>query len=470
MSKVKKDKKRCKSNHKKGINLTSNSSKNKILRTKETKKWSSDEDKLLTNLVRSQKYQNFSEISKKIPGRSNTQCRLRWNIIKKTLKKGQWSIYEDKLLKDWIKTNGPKKWEQCGKFINGRSGKQCREHWSNCLNPELVKGEWTNEEDFLIMQFYEKCRGSWKKIIRLFNGRTENAIKNRFFSQLRKIASKNMTISERKFCSKIKLEELKKFLKEALSHAKKNFLNNNPMSEKELEEYLKKMKSKIKKNLLVEENDGNNKNNIYTINTENIEDKRKSLKSENKKKIFIGKRKRSSYELFDNSTNEEDKNLNIQIHQEKPNNISISNNNNNSIDENKKSSINYNIINNNNYSNDINQTKNDFCKIIKNNNNNNNNNININIYNNEDDDNKSHTFINYVDSGNVNNSNILENLDYQYSPSYKFLENCELWRVDSIGNILIDEKSQFDLNNKKYRDIIDEQNFIKNYKNILFND
>ena len=75
MSKVKKDKKRCKSNHKKGINLTSNSSKNKILRTKETKKWSSDEDKLLTNLVRSQKYQNFSEISKKIPGHSNTQCR-----------------------------------------------------------------------------------------------------------------------------------------------------------------------------------------------------------------------------------------------------------------------------------------------------------------------------------------------------------------------------------------------------------
>ena len=60
-----------------------------------------------------------------------------------------------------------------------------------CLNPELVKGEWTSEEDFLIMYFYEQCNGSWKKIIPLFNGRTENSIKNRFFSQLRKIATKD---------------------------------------------------------------------------------------------------------------------------------------------------------------------------------------------------------------------------------------------------------------------------------------
>ena len=75
-------------------------------------------------------------------------------------------------------------------------------------------------------------------------------------------------------------------MKEALSDAKKNFLNNNPMSEKELEDYLKKMKLKIKKKRLVEENDGNNKNNLYTINIEDIENKRKSLKNENKNKIY----------------------------------------------------------------------------------------------------------------------------------------------------------------------------------------
>ena len=56
----------------------------------------------------------------------------------------------------------------CGNFVKGRSGKQCREHWNNCLNPDLIKGDWTEEEDFLIMFFYEKCKGSWKKIVPLF--------------------------------------------------------------------------------------------------------------------------------------------------------------------------------------------------------------------------------------------------------------------------------------------------------------
>ncbi len=97
------------------------------------------------------------------------------------------------------------------------------------------------------MQFYEKCNGSWKKIIHLFNGRTENSIKNRFFSQLRKLATNGMNIEERKKCSKIKLEELKNFLEEGLRISKKEFLKENPMNEEELNNYLNKMELKIKK-------------------------------------------------------------------------------------------------------------------------------------------------------------------------------------------------------------------------------
>ena len=124
------------------------------------------------------------------------------------IRKGPWSPEEDKLLRKWVKQNGPKHWEACGRFIKGRKGKQCREHWNNCLNPKLIKGHWTTEEDFLIMFFYEKCKGSWKKIIPLFNGRIENSIKNRFYSQLRKYATINT--KERKIISsRIKLHELK---------------------------------------------------------------------------------------------------------------------------------------------------------------------------------------------------------------------------------------------------------------------
>jgi hypothetical protein len=103
--------------------------------------------------------------------------------------------------------------------MKGRSGKQCREHWNNSLNPDLIKGQWTSEEDLLIMIFYKKYGGSWKKIIPIFEKRTENSIKNRFFSQLRKLASKLLQSKRRENG----LEDLKKILPQATEMAKQKY-------------------------------------------------------------------------------------------------------------------------------------------------------------------------------------------------------------------------------------------------------
>ena len=166
------------------------------------------------------------------------------------LKKGQWSYQEDKLLKQWVKLNGPKDWEACGRFIHGRKGKQCREHWNNCLNPELKKGCWSPEEDFLIMFFYEKCKGSWKKIVPLFQGRIENSIKNRFYSQLRKYATKNFERSERKkLKARIKLNVLLNYLGEALTEAKQDLLEKTNMTDEEFNQFLKENEQKLKENI-----------------------------------------------------------------------------------------------------------------------------------------------------------------------------------------------------------------------------
>ena len=402
--------------------------------SKQKKKWTAEEDEKLINLINFQKAINFFEISKRIQGRSASQCCLRWQKIKKGLKKGQWSLYEDKLLREWVNQNGPRKWEQCGKFIQGRNGKQCREHWNNCLNPNLIKGDWTPEEDFLIMYFYEKCNGSWKKIVYLFNGRTENSIKNRFFSQLRKIATKDMTVSERKFCSKIGLEELKKFLNEAISDSKKEFLKKNPMNEEELKSYLNKKELQLEKKIIEEyENYENNKIKELIGNSEtNI------LNNDHKEKSLIGKRRRKTEEIFEISTeNEEEKNIKTQNNQEKINYNDIN------IDENKDNIINNNLTNNNISNNEINESKNE-C-----NNNNNftifNKNINNedNLYNYEDED-KSQFPINCMDMKSFNIFNdIFEKIDYQYQPSYKFLEKNNLYRTDSLGNFLIVENKPF---------------------------
>ena len=173
-----------------------------------------------------------------------------------SVKKGQWSSQEDKLLEQWVKTNGPKNWEACGRFIQGRKGKQCREHWNNCLNPELKKGNWGPEEDFLIMFFYEKCKGSWKKIIPLFDGRIENSIKNRFYSQLRKHATKNMEAKDRKrIIAKIKLNELKKYLNEALTETRNVLLKKTQMTQEQFELFLQKNEQKIKENISSNDSD-----------------------------------------------------------------------------------------------------------------------------------------------------------------------------------------------------------------------
>ena len=212
---------------------------------------------------------------------------------KKVIKKGKWSTQENKLLKEWVKVHGAKNWEACGRYIQGRSGKQCREHWNNCLNPELIKGDWTSEEDFLIMFFYEKCQGSWKKIIPLFNGRIENSIKNRFYSQLRKYATQHMTTKERKeLCAKIKLVELKKYLNKALSESKKEFLKTSKMTKEQFNSFLLENELKIKDNL--SEYNDNNEGNLST----NLED---SLfnQEKNENENLNKKRKRSDIVLLD---------------------------------------------------------------------------------------------------------------------------------------------------------------------------
>ena len=223
--------------------------------------------------------------------------------------KGPWSVEENKLLTEWVLKNGQKRWKQCEEFIPGRTGKQCREHWNNCLNPDLVKGDWTSEEDFLIMYFYSKCNGSWKKLINLFNGRTENSIKNRFFSQLRKIASCNLSSAEKRLSSKIKLDDLLNYLNIGISNSKKRYLAAKPQTEEELNKFLTEMEKKIKnkknkKTNPVKEEENDINDTILSTNLSNLENNQNILNKKTKKSSLFGlKRKRELDEEVNNKNN-----------------------------------------------------------------------------------------------------------------------------------------------------------------------
>ena len=73
-----------------------------------------------------------------------------------------------------------KNWTIIANEIDGRTAKQCRERWCNHLDPSIIKGNWTEEEDALILQRQKEMGNKWSKISKMLLGRTENAVKVRW--------------------------------------------------------------------------------------------------------------------------------------------------------------------------------------------------------------------------------------------------------------------------------------------------
>jgi hypothetical protein len=187
-----------------------------------------------------EKENDFLQKKRTEPEVSEISIPIKLNITKK-IKLGPWNKDEDKILLKWVEDNGPHHWGECAKIIKDRTGKQCRERWKNCLVSGIRKGEWTPEENLLVLKLYEKFK-SYKKMIPAFPGRTENSLKNRFFIQLRKTAIKN----NKQNVSKIKLEELKSYLKETIENAEEIYFKKNKKATKEnLEEYLTEIENSI---------------------------------------------------------------------------------------------------------------------------------------------------------------------------------------------------------------------------------
>jgi hypothetical protein len=151
-------------------------------------KWSNEEDERLIKAVIYMGAKNWENVAQYLEGKSSIQCKYRWSkILKPGLIKGPWTVEEDKKLLDWVNKERTSKWSACAQLIKGRSGKQCRERYFNTLIPSVKKGNWTIEKDYILFNLFNSYGTQWSKINKFFTGRTENSIKNRFYSTLRRI-------------------------------------------------------------------------------------------------------------------------------------------------------------------------------------------------------------------------------------------------------------------------------------------
>eukprot|EP00924_Labyrinthula_sp_SR-Ha-C_P013944 augustus_masked-scaffold_5-processed-gene-18.13-mRNA-1 protein AED:0.30 eAED:0.34 QI:0/-1/0/1/-1/1/1/0/615 len=177
-------------------------------------RWKQDEDELLKLVVEKYGARKWKEISKVFSNiskikRTDIQCLHRYNkCLKPGLLKGPWTVEEDDIIVQQVQSQqenllmrqeehfqnprlGPFKkntyknrikWTMIAEMLPGRLGKQVRERWINHLDPKLNHAEWSVEEDIILFTLQREHGNKWKVISECMNGRSENAVKNRFHS------------------------------------------------------------------------------------------------------------------------------------------------------------------------------------------------------------------------------------------------------------------------------------------------
>ncbi|KAH0794475.1 Myb-like DNA-binding domain containing protein [Histomonas meleagridis] len=102
------------------------------------------------------------------------------------------SVEEDAIIIKCVALFGDKAWKEISKYLPDRTPRQISERYCTYLKPGISFEPWTKAEDDLLRQKVNELGTKWKLISTYFPNRSQNNIKNRWNSYVRKTVGTHM--------------------------------------------------------------------------------------------------------------------------------------------------------------------------------------------------------------------------------------------------------------------------------------
>lgn len=168
--------------------------------------WTPEEDAILHDTFRKYGQMYYPYLSEKLPHRTYSSCFQRFARLTEPLASrdpavpqcplsgsplppySRWTPDEDERLKgllaarrrEHFRLNGSVRWSVVARSMPGRTGKQCREHWSQCLDPRINRNKLSPEECELLYQLvFQQGRRDWSEMAKeFFKGRSQRKLQH----------------------------------------------------------------------------------------------------------------------------------------------------------------------------------------------------------------------------------------------------------------------------------------------------
>lgn len=127
--------------------------------------------------------------------------------------KAEWTADQEAALMKLVPIQGTKDWARVADNFNvsfpqsQRTAKQCAAHWQEVQDNENAKKSWTEQDELAMLIAHKKHKNRWADVSEALNGRSNNTIKNKFYSVFRKIRGKILK-GDCSYVSKLELLEI----------------------------------------------------------------------------------------------------------------------------------------------------------------------------------------------------------------------------------------------------------------------